>query len=896
MFDFGKLGGGAAAGFTSGMQQGYNAIDSLVANKQNENLRYQQMDLNNQRMAMNNQTMRLREQQYKAQAFKLMQAMRDDAIRQKALQSLDKATNAGIFSSPEAQALNSKVEQVNSQVKTIAAQRTKDKVSDYLKTEPNNRPTKLNDLTFDTSTMKTLGVKNPSTVGVINLNDPSDVQKVNSYASKYVPKNLLTDEYVKNKVENHEWVKADGKIVDVKGLGIAIGVEPSAFRPTMPNLDLSSSAPNSSAIDAETLEPVDKQQEPEPEPNNQQPQPQPQQQPQQQQQQQQQPQPQQQPQQQQQQQQQPQHRNYDFRGYKTSRGWRNNNPGNMEYGSFAKSHGAIGSDGRFAIFPDVETGLRAMRALLKSSKYRNLTPKQALYRYAPPGENDVQAYADSLRRNGANINKPIKDMNDDEFNRLIATMTDVESVFKRAPDKSVRDFILSGGGSGNYTGTVSHSYQPVNKFNAETINNGSACADGSCGTDLMSQPYQQSLPIDKWGFIAQLAGIQDMRPADVRTMDYIANNMSNPTFGDVLKTFMQMKAPSSSGNGIKKPDSFDSAKQHLLELYTMQYGNPSKWDNNIINNFKKDLNNSWDRLYGGGVGGILQKNATDSLGENYALANKYGNDPVKIADMTDDEILKATKNEYVSHINTTEPYKTNVKSAQGLAQTYELANNILGELNKTPDKYINRGFIDNIMQNALEYGLTPDTIKYANDKTIKGFMSTIGINTKLGMLFNQYLKATSGLQVTDKERQFISNILQASANKNVPALKNALTAFSDVIAMQGNHTVKNLIDMNAVATAAKMAKYFKVPDIAQANAEIDKDVKSKKQPQSHSAKEQIDKHTHKDGNKVNKYGRKIPIDKTRFSDKIKKLPDGTRFKLNNILWEKQGDYMIEVKG
>jgi hypothetical protein len=40
---------------------------------------------------------------------------------------------------------------------------------------------------------------------------------------------------------------------------------------------------------------------------------------------------------------------------------RNNNPGNIEYGPFAKEHGAIGTDGRFAIFPDEETGFRAMK-------------------------------------------------------------------------------------------------------------------------------------------------------------------------------------------------------------------------------------------------------------------------------------------------------------------------------------------------------------------------------------------------------------------------------------------------------------------------------------------------------------------------------------------------------
>jgi hypothetical protein len=55
-----------------------------------------------------------------------------------------------------------------------------------------------------------------------------------------------------------------------------------------------------------------------------------------------------------------------------TRGDRNNNPGNIEYGPWAKAHGATGSDGRFAIFPDWDTGAQAMSVLLHD-KYSGLT-------------------------------------------------------------------------------------------------------------------------------------------------------------------------------------------------------------------------------------------------------------------------------------------------------------------------------------------------------------------------------------------------------------------------------------------------------------------------------------------------------------------------------------------
>lgn len=78
-----------------------------------------------------------------------------------------------------------------------------------------------------------------------------------------------------------------------------------------------------------------------------------------------------------------------------ARNWRNNNPGNLEYGDFAKRYGAIGTDGRFAVFPNYETGMKAKEDLLfgPNSKYAGLSIRDAIFRYAPPSENNSAMYA-----------------------------------------------------------------------------------------------------------------------------------------------------------------------------------------------------------------------------------------------------------------------------------------------------------------------------------------------------------------------------------------------------------------------------------------------------------------------------------------------------------------------
>jgi len=80
-----------------------------------------------------------------------------------------------------------------------------------------------------------------------------------------------------------------------------------------------------------------------------------------------------------------------------SRPQRNNNPGDLEYGAFAKLHGADRIEEgtphpRFAHFPTAEMGFAALHALLTTTGYYTLTIEQAINKYAPPSENNTTNY------------------------------------------------------------------------------------------------------------------------------------------------------------------------------------------------------------------------------------------------------------------------------------------------------------------------------------------------------------------------------------------------------------------------------------------------------------------------------------------------------------------------
>lgn len=84
------------------------------------------------------------------------------------------------------------------------------------------------------------------------------------------------------------------------------------------------------------------------------------------------------------------------------RGIRNNNPGNIEYGNFARQQGSGGAEsaGRFATFNTPQEGLNALAALLRSYGNRGIDSVRAIIsKYAPSSDNNnTQAYIGNVAK------------------------------------------------------------------------------------------------------------------------------------------------------------------------------------------------------------------------------------------------------------------------------------------------------------------------------------------------------------------------------------------------------------------------------------------------------------------------------------------------------------------
>lgn len=121
---------------------------------------------------------------------------------------------------------------------------------------------------------------------------------------------------------------------------------------------------------------------------------------------------------------------------------RDNNPGNMKDGSFARSQGSIGvdQDKRFAIFPSPEAGWAAMDARLKTADWQNTSVDKAIEAWAPKNDgNDTEKYKRQVRAAlGVAGATRISQLTPQQFETLKQTIAQVEGFYEQRPGRKVK--------------------------------------------------------------------------------------------------------------------------------------------------------------------------------------------------------------------------------------------------------------------------------------------------------------------------------------------------------------------------------------------------------------------------------------------------------------------------
>lgn len=106
--------------------------------------------------------------------------------------------------------------------------------------------------------------------------------------------------------------------------------------------------------------------------------------------------------------------------------WRTNNPGNVMYGQFAKSHGAIGyvhaaDTEPVAIMPTLDHGIKMQMSLWRRPMYNNKTIDLGCQQWATAnkGKRGTPYARDLAQAAGASIDTKVADLSDNQLKRMI---------------------------------------------------------------------------------------------------------------------------------------------------------------------------------------------------------------------------------------------------------------------------------------------------------------------------------------------------------------------------------------------------------------------------------------------------------------------------------------------
>jgi hypothetical protein len=264
------------------------------------------------------------------------------------------------------------------------------------------------------------------------------------------------------------------------------------------------------------------------------------------------------------------------------RGLRNNNPGNIEDGPFARSMpGYTGSDGRFATFATLDDGGHAMQRLLAGYGAKGLNTVQAIVnRWAPPGENDSSAYAGTVAKHlGVGPHDQIDTSDPQVLAKLSSAMAQVEN--GRPVELSA---YAGGSGSSPAAGAVNAEAGAAPRLPVQTVNYvpppfsqqqdnytpliGDQPAPQSqapqtierAPTPPVAAPDANQDPLKAWGIDAEQPSANEQQPVapqdDILKAWGVDANEPTPA-GDLAKS--QTAAPADTSFGQKVGNAIDTA-------------------------------------------------------------------------------------------------------------------------------------------------------------------------------------------------------------------------------------------------------------------------------------------------------------------------------------------------
>jgi hypothetical protein len=251
--------------------------------------------------------------------------------------------------------------------------------------------------------------------------------------------------------------------------------------------------------------------------------------------------------------------------------WRGNNPGNIRPGDFATSAGAIGivsteKYGNFAKFPNYQTGWNAMRSLLLSNSYRNLSIRDAIFRWAPPADhNNSESYAAEVSKAvGAPSGTKVGQLTPQQLLAMMEKIKKIEGwipgvqmaangAFVKASNGG-SPFIVGEGGKDEIISPIDKMYDTVKRALKDTYGN---IANAARGSNMSSTPdddlKRRLLELEKKEYETKLQQIQKAKELIIQQIQTArANGATAKTVDDLKLQLLELDVETDNATAASK--------------------------------------------------------------------------------------------------------------------------------------------------------------------------------------------------------------------------------------------------------------------------------------------------------------------------------------------------------
>jgi len=801
--NFGGLGGGAAAGFTQGTMQGWGFVDKAAGEMQNR---------------------KLRELEYAKRSNDLMQQMQQEAMKNYAMQQYSQKTGAGLYQDPTVQAL----QQANNENKKKLAQLTgkanKNFIQEYLKASPEDRAQLIGQAQSDPTVTDGFKVKNPKTLRVMSWDNPTDRRDIQAYYARVGGGPLAqmdpttAEKWMERQAKAGYYVSGDGHVVNVndlaKGVGVHVASTPEDNReavarranPTGSEQEVkqteakieqgkSSKGVAPATSEVAPIEPENATSQPE-EPK----------------------------------------------------------VGNTVLDSIAKVEGTTDEQAQAHGF---KSGYDVPIGYGKYGKPPKPLTDMTL--------GEVYQYQKQLKQHPENKNPRAGNLPSSAVGRyqfVEGTLKDLAGKLGLDENTKFTPEVQDALAMALYKeqGTKPWEGFTRNPQAAEGLNSQYASSQpGQPQTgseDWMNAPYGNTGAVrDKWDLYSQLLGFRDNRPADVRTMDYIADRMGpGATTKDVFQAYQQMQQSKSSDKQFDWEAQISEYNQMIDEKVAQGQLSPDMAKIMKDNNKKEIL---MAKARGTGYNADMAK--ANSLVGARQIWDKVKTNPNEISQPVLNRLQTA-------ELMASKPLETKRKDQlSAYVDLTERANKIAKKIDEVgPDNFF-RGDIQGAIQwaatrdpeaiNALSsaWNKVKETVgagkAVPKEKIEEIVNNTVGLESELGMLVSDYLRAQSGTAVAEPEFvRLIGGVLAGLQSQNPEITKKALRTFADVNAMSARQKASQFGDEGYAYTAATAlkglgtaySKYgYNMPDSAKMHTLAASSPKVKKEPEQSNISSQL---------------------------------------------------------